>query len=88
MAQTNRKDLAAVSAVLLWLALHALVAMPFALDPLAMKKWLPIYLGGVLVFLEPLICIWAYYQYRYMLRDKPESHHRDGLRPGAGSRAR
>jgi hypothetical protein len=56
MSQTNRKKIAAVSAVLLWLALHTIVAVPIILDPSAMIKVLPFYLGGVLLFLEPLIC--------------------------------
>ena len=74
MSQTNCKHKAAGSAVLLWLALQAIVAVPFMLDPLAMMKVLPIYLGGVLLFLEPLISFWAYYQYRYMLQaeSKPQ----------------
>lgn len=56
MSQSNRKIIAAVSAVVLWLALHIIVAVPVILDPSALIKVLPFYLGGVLLFLEPLIC--------------------------------
>jgi hypothetical protein len=79
MAHTNRKNVAVVSSAVLWIVLHAILAAPFILDPLAMMKWLPIYLGGVLVFLEPLICFWAYYQYRYMLRTESRPHPRESV---------
>jgi hypothetical protein len=73
VSQSNRKNIAAVSAVLLWLALYIIVAVPVILDPSALIKVLPFYLSGVLLFLEPLICFWAYYQYRYVLGAKPKS---------------
>jgi hypothetical protein len=79
MSQTDRRDIAAISAVLLWLALHAIAALPLILDPLAILKVLPIYLGGGLLLLEPLICFWAYYQYRYLLRAEPKPRQRDDL---------
>jgi hypothetical protein len=72
---TRRKTIAVASAALLWLALHAIVALPFILDPLAIMKILPIYLGGALLLFEPLACFWAGYQYRYMLRAEPNSLH-------------
>ncbi len=82
MPRTSRKIIAAVSAAVLWLALHVIVALPFILDPPAIMKVLPIYLGGTLLFLEPLACFWACYQYRYMLRPERRSLHGGGSTPG------
>jgi hypothetical protein len=78
MVRSDRKGVATVSAALLWLLLHAIVALPAIVDPLAMLKT-PVYVLGILLVLEPLICFWAYYQYRYMMRAEPKLPHGDNL---------
>ncbi|MEW4571519.1 hypothetical protein AB1L88_26910 [Tautonia sp. JC769] len=75
MPRSERKTIALVSAILLWLALNVPVAVPLFLD----LKAPPIYLAGVLLFLEPLFFLWARYQYRYMLRAEPKPKPRDEI---------